>query len=79
MDRRALFEDVISGFLSGTRDPDAIVAVLMQKLARAGNPGAPDDLLVSCERALRHLGEWDRRTTEEELRYYRDCRPVHLT
>ena len=73
MDKRALFEDVISGFLSGTRNPDAIVAVLMQKLPQVGNPCAPDDMLGNCEWALRHLGEWDRRTTEEELRYYRDC------
>jgi hypothetical protein len=45
----------------------------MQKLPWPGDPGGPNDLLGNCEWALRHLGEWDRRTTEEELRYYWDC------
>src|SRR2546423_14657169 len=45
----------------------------MRQLPAGGKCGEADDLLSNCEWALRHLGEWDQRTTEEELRYYWDC------
>ena len=73
MDRQPLFESVISEFLNGALDQHAIVALLMRRLPSAGDGRHSDDLLSNCESALRHLGEWDERTTKEELRYYWEC------
>jgi hypothetical protein len=72
MNRQAFLKDVISRVLSGGLDynnASKLVAARVRPPSRHGR----QDILSNCECALRHLGEWDSRTTLLELQYYWDC------